>query len=106
MRKLKRAGRALVAPLLFLSLTGYFSWQVTQGDRGLRAYAVRTEQARIARAELARIEAERDLWERKVASLRLTRLDPDVLEERARAMLNVVDPADIVVPYAQGKRLF
>lgn len=106
MRKLKRAAKALVAPSLFLALTGYCAWQVTQGDRGLKAYAVRLEQARAARVELARVEAERELWERKVASLRLNRLDPDVLEERARAMLNVVDPNDIVVPYAQGRRLF
>lgn len=106
MRKLKRAIRAMVAPTLFLALTAYFGWQVTQGDRGLHAYARRQEQARVLRAELARVEAERDMWERRVSSLRVTRLDPDVLDERARAVLNLADPADLVVHYGQGKRLF
>ena len=34
------------------------------------------------------------------------RIDPDALDERARAMLNVADPADLVLPYGPGRRLF
>jgi hypothetical protein len=33
-------------------------------------------------------------------------VDPDTLDERSRAMLNLADPADIVVPYGPGKDLF
>jgi cell division protein FtsB len=46
------------------------------------------------------------MWERRVAGLRNTRLDPDTLDERARAMLNLADPSDVVVMYPQGKKLF
>jgi hypothetical protein len=38
--------------------------------------------------------------------LRTQRLDPDTLDERARAMLNLADPNDVVVMYGSGKRLF
>ena len=102
----KRGGRAAVAPTVFLALVGYFGWNATQGERGLNAYAMRQDQLKAVQAELGRITQERDTWERRVAGLRTQRLDPDTLDERARAMLNVADPADVVMPYGAGKRLF
>ena len=103
---LRRQGRAVVAPVVFLGLAGYFGWNATQGARGLQAYTVRQEQLKMVESELLRTMAERDIWERRVAGLRTQRLDPDTLDERARAMLNVADPTDIVMPYGVGKRLF
>ncbi len=98
--------RAAVAPTIFLSLVGYFGWQATQGERGLQSYAMRQEQLAIVQGELAKVVADRDNWERRVAGLKTQRLDPDTLDERARSMLNVADPADIVVPYGAGRKLF
>ena len=48
---------------------------------------------------------EQATWERRVAGLRI-RIDGDALDERARAMLNLSDPQDVIVPYEKGKRLF
>ena len=103
---LKRQLLAAVAPAVFAALVGYFGWNAMQGERGLKAYAMRQEQLTSVQAELARVQAERDAWERRVMGLRTQRLDPDTLDERARAMLNVADPADIVVSYGANKRLF
>lgn len=97
---------AMLPALLFLSLVGYFGWNATQGDRGLQAYALRQEQLVQVQGDLDRAIAERELWERRVAGLRTQRLDPDTLDERARAMLNVADPAELVVPYGPGRRVF
>lgn len=102
----QRQAIAAIAPAVFLGLTGYFGWNATQGTRGSQAYAVRQEQLKLVEGDLERVSAERDIWERRVAGLRTQRLDPDTLDERARAMLNVADPSDIVVPYGPGKRLF
>jgi cell division protein FtsB len=38
--------------------------------------------------------------------MRNNRLDRDAVDERARAMLNLSEPTDVVVPYGQGKRLY
>ena len=46
---------------------------------------------------LAQVKAERALWERRVALLRSDRLDPDMLDERARALLGYVDPRDLTL---------
>ena len=105
-RALKRRARAAVPPLVFLLLVGYFLWEATQGDHGLHALAQRQQDLKAAQAELARAEADLAAWDRRVAALRTSRLDPDALEERARAMLNFSDPSDIIVPYGSGQRLF
>lgn len=105
-KALRRQARAAVAPTVFLGLAGYFGWNATQGARGSQAYVLRQEQQGMVEAELVRMTTERAMWERRVAGLRDQRLDPDTLDERARAMLNVAEPTDIVVPYGVGKRLF
>ena len=48
--------------------------------------------------ELERVTAERKQWEHRVSLLRADKLDPDLLDERARAMLNYVHPRDLILP--------
>ncbi len=105
-RELKRRAKAAIAPVVFLAITAYFGWSATQGNHGLVAYAQRQELLRQADAEHAAAQAERDSWERRVAGLRANHLDPDTLDERARAMLNLADPNDVIVPSAAKDRLF
>ncbi|WP_240789949.1 septum formation initiator family protein [Roseomonas sp. HF4] len=103
---MKRLARAMVLPVLFLSVTGYFVWHARHGERGTLAHERRLEQIRHARADLAAAEAERDALERRVAGLRGDRLDRDQLDERARSLLNLVAPNEIVVPYGPERRLY
>ena len=105
-RAAQRTAQAAIAPVLFLSLAGYFGWNALHGEHGLRAYAMRQHQLVTARAEQAAAEAERQQWETRVAGLRANHIDPDTLDERARAMLNLADPNDVVVPYGQANKLF
>lgn len=105
-RAAKRQLKAAIAPAIFLSLVAYFGWSATQGDRGLHSFAQRQALLGTANAELAKAEAERDAWERRVAGLRTSHLDRDTLDERARAMLNLSDPTDVIVPYPPKDKLF
>ena len=105
-RTAKRLAQAAIPPVLFLSLTGYFGWNALRGDHGLRSYALRQQQLVHANAELAQAEAERAAWETRVGGLRANHIDPDTLDERARAQLNLADPADVVVPYSQNGKLY
>jgi len=43
------------------------------------------------------LKAEHASWERRVALLRSDRIDPDMLEERARALLGFADPRDLIL---------
>lgn len=106
MRRMKRQAKASVPPILFLLVVWYFAWNAVNGDRGLKATAQRMVDLNNANVELTRAEADRDGWQRRVSGLQTDHLDPDTLDERARAMLNMADPADIVVPYTKDHRLF
>lgn len=106
LRFVKQVLQAIAVPCLFLALTGYAGWHVVHGERGLIAKEERIAQIGAARAELARAEAERDAMERRVAGLRGDRIDRDQLDERARALLNMVGRDELVVPYGPERRLY
>lgn len=106
MRFVKRILQALALPTLFLALSGYFIWHAMHGDRGTIAREQRLRDIANARVELTRAEEERDRMERRVAGLRGERLDRDQLDERARALLNMVGRDEIIVPYGPERRLF
>jgi cell division protein FtsB len=101
----RRQAVAMLPPAVFLAFTAYCIWQVGRGDHGLKTYAIRQQQLVAAEAERAAAEAERDALEKRVAGLRPNHIDPDTLDERARLMLNLADPNDVVVFY-RDKKLF
>jgi cell division protein FtsB len=105
-REAKRRCKAAIPPLVFIALTGYFAWSAIHGDHGLQSSAQRQGQLRDAMADQVQAQADLETWERRVAGLRTNRLDPDTLDERARATLNLADPSDVVVMYGPGKKLF
>ncbi len=76
---------------------GYFGVNAFTGAHGLRAQADLDKQLATMQGELSRLKAERAVWERRVSLLRSDKLDPDVLDERARALLGYVDPRDAVL---------
>ena len=102
----KRRARLMLAPSVFLAITAYFGWNATQGDRGLKAYAQRMDLLHQVVAEEAAARAERDALETRVAGLRAKHLDPDTLDERARAMLNVAQPDDVIIKLGPQEKLF
>ncbi len=102
----KRRVKAVLAPLFFLGVTAFFGWNVTQGNHGLVANTERQALLRQVQVDNAAAKAERDGWVRRVNGLQASHLDPDTLDERARAMLNLADPRDVVVQYAPKDKLF
>jgi cell division protein FtsB len=67
------------------------------GDRGLLAMAQLQREVQIAEQNLAEAEAARKIWERRVAALRNQSLDPDMLDERGRVLLNFARKEDIII---------
>jgi cell division protein FtsB len=76
---------------------GYFGVNAFTGAHGLRAQADLDHQLVVMQKELTHLKAERAIWERRVSLLRTDRIDPDMLDERARALLGYVDPRDITL---------
>jgi len=79
------------------ALIGYFWFHAFSGQRGLHAKHEIDQQMGELTAELGRLKLEKGQWDRKVALLRSNAIDPDMLDERARALLNVAHPNDVVL---------
>jgi cell division protein FtsB len=80
-----------------MALTAYFAHNLVIGDRGLLAWRRLTEQIRTEDARLAALQAERRALTRKVSDLSPDHLDPDLLDERVRASLNLIAPNELVI---------
>ena len=78
-------------------LIGYFGVNAYTGARGLRAHQDLAQQISALTAELAGLKLERQRWEHRVSLLRSDAIDPDLLDERARAVLDYVDPHDLIL---------
>ena len=97
LRELRRRARFVLGPVVGIALTGYFAYHLVEGDRGLLAWLSLTREIRLATANLEAVRAERAADDLKVSNLRPDHLDPDLLDERIRATLNLVSPDDIVI---------
>jgi cell division protein FtsB len=89
--------RQILVPIIFAMMFGYFGYHLVNGDRGLLAMAHLQRETMIADQNLAEAETTRKIWERRVAALRNQSLDPDMLDERARILLNFSRKEDIII---------
>jgi cell division protein FtsB len=76
---------------------GYFGVNAYTGNHGLRAQHDLDRQFAVLTEELGRLKQERAEWQRRVKLLQSSSIDPDTLDERARAVLNYLDPRDVVL---------
>jgi cell division protein FtsB len=79
------------------AIIGYFGLSAYTGAHGLKAKQDLSQQQAELSAEVERARAERAEWEHKVSLLRSDRLDPDMLDERARRMLDYINPRDLIM---------
>ena len=80
-------------------LIGYFGVNAYSGNHGLKAKEDLDQQIATLSTDLDRLKRERAQWERRVALLRADRLDPDMLDERARSLLDYVAPNDLTLMF-------
>ncbi len=97
--EIRARARYIVGPVLGISAVIYFAYHVVQGDRGLTAWLNLNQQVAAKRAEAKTVAARRKALQNKVRMLHPETIDPDLLDERARRMLNYGRPGDIVIPY-------
>ena len=86
-----------IFPLLACGAAGYFGYHLETGDHGLDARADLERRKEVLEGELAGLKEVKDRLERDVALLRPESLDPDMLDERARAILNLAHPDDLIM---------
>ena len=95
--EIKRRARKVAGPVLGSLVVAYFVYGTVQGDRGLFAYFSMSQELTRAQTALSELRRTRLGLEQRVASLRPESLDLDLLEERARIVLDFVNPDDFVL---------
>jgi len=94
---LRRRIRRVSVSFLGVSATFYFVFHVFHGDRGLIAWAQLRQQVVKVEVTAKALAAERQYLENTVRLLHPESLDPDMLDERARLMLNFGHPDELVI---------
>lgn len=84
-------------PVVCACVIAYFAYHTIQGDRGLFAYFVMSQEVAEADTSLAMYRERRKRLEHRVALLSSKNLDLDLLEERARHLLNLAHEDDIMI---------
>ena len=92
----RRAGQ--IAPQVILACTvGYFVYHGLHGERGLLAWLQLSQELDRTQSVAASLTDQRKSWEKRVEALRAEHVDPDLLDERARELLNLGRPDELVI---------
>lgn len=89
---------ALVIPAICAAATAYFGYYTICGTRGLLALTDTRARLAVAREELASVADERKRLEHRIQLLQPGSVDPDLVQEIARAQLLGSTPGEIAVP--------
>ena len=98
-KRLRSILNALALYALATMLIGYFGVNAYNGNRGLKAKEDIDRQMASLNADLTRLKLEHAQWARRVALLRADAIDTDLLDERARLLLDFVDPNDLILMF-------
>ncbi|MBR0716154.1 septum formation initiator family protein [Bradyrhizobium liaoningense] len=94
--RLKSILTGLALYTMAAAIVGYFGINAYTGKYGLNARQELDQEIIALTSELARLKQERAEGERRVSLLRADKIDPDMLDERARYQLQYVNPHDLV----------
>jgi cell division protein FtsB len=100
-RRLRAFVNALALYAIAALLIGYFGVNAYSGNQGLRAKQDLDHEIAELSKELAALRAERGTWERRVSLLQPQAIDQDMLDERARVLLNYADPRELILQLKQ-----
>ncbi len=94
--QLKSVLTGLALYTIAAAIVGYFGVNAYTGKYGLNARQELDQEIIALTSELVRLKQERAEGERRVSLLRSDRVDPDMLDERARYQLDYANPRDLV----------
>ena len=103
-RDIKKQFKSVAVSVFGVSVTVYFAFHIFQGERGLLAWWKLQKQVSKARTTAEVTSFQKTYLEKRVRLLAPDNLDPDMLEERARLMLNYGHADEIVILDPERKK--
>jgi cell division protein FtsB len=99
-KRLRSILTALGLYVMAALLIGYFGVNAFSGNHGLKAKEDLDQQIAALSTDLGHLKLEHAQWERRVALLRSGKIDPDMLDERVRSLLDYADPNELTLMFA------
>ncbi len=96
LREIRLRARPVLVPFIGACLAGYFGYHAIQGDRGVVTWLQLGQRVEQAKAAIAASRAVESQLAHRVGLLRRSSLDRDLLDERARDVLNFAHANDRV----------
>ena len=103
-QEIRRRLRPIIVPVIGTLAIAYFAYYAVQGDHGLIAFLRLSQDLKETEAKAAGLAAKRQALEKRVGQLRPDAVERDLLDERARVLLNFAHPDDITVLDSELKR--
>jgi cell division protein FtsB len=85
-------------------IVGYFLYHTVQGDRGWLAMLRLQNQVSTAQQNLSQLQQEHKDLDHRVKLMRPDSMDPDLLDEKSREMLDYSKPNEIIVLTPQDQK--
>lgn len=89
--------RGLLITAGLLAFQGYLGWSAIGGNFGIESQKIMKADIVDLKVQSAALQAELDAYRHKVDLFNPKKLDPDILTERARALLSMAQVGDMVV---------
>lgn len=86
-----------VISLIGVAVLSYFVYHIVHGERGLYALLRMEGEVKASEMQLSRLQKERAELEHRTDLMRPESLDPDLLDEKARELLDYSKPNEVVV---------
>ncbi len=84
-------------------VVGYFLYHTIQGEHGWLAQLRLQSQVTEAQERLDTLQQERKDLDHRVQMMRSEHMDPDLLDEQSRKMLNYSKPNEVIILTPEGK---
>jgi len=95
--EIRLRAKYVIGPVLGVCVVVYFAYHVVQGDRGMIAWWNLKQRVASARTVLQEISETRRTIQHRVSLLHPGSLDRDMLDERARLMLNYGHDNELII---------
>lgn len=89
--------RQLMVTTALLAFLGYLGWNAVGGNFGIESQKLMKVDIVDLKMQSAALQAEIDAYRHKVDLFDPKKLDPDILTERARALLGMAQVGDLVI---------
>lgn len=101
--EIRRRAQMAAGPFLGAATVVYFIFHMVQGERGLIAWWHLRQDISKAESVLQTVEAEKADLQHRVSLLQPSHLDPDLLDERARVMLDQLRTDERIIPQGNSR---